>query len=113
MRSSLLALTVLLGACTTHTPEPASPAVELLSGAEVTISPELKSCSVDAECTLVSTGCDFCCQRQAINTTYVNRYREEFAEACAGYSGGVCDCIETPADARCIDRTCTIVPRDR
>lgn len=69
----------------------------------------MKACSADAECTLVATGCDFCCQQQAINAAFADRYEREFGQACSGYQGGVCDCIALPAEARCEAQTCKAV----
>jgi len=86
--------------------------VELASGGEVTISLGLKTCSRDSDCTLVWTGCDGCCQRQAIRTSYQTWYAEAFQTACTGYSGPVCDCTPGPAVARCVRNTCEAVAVD-
>lgn len=83
--------------------------VELVSGAEVTISPGVKTCSRDRDCTLVWTGCDACCQQQAIRVDYREWYAEAFQQACASYSGDVCDCAPAPMEARCIEQTCKAV----
>ena len=84
--------------------------VRLVSGAEVTISDRLKVCRVDADCALVSTGCDGCCQRQAIHRQSVQGFRVSFARACSVYSGGVCDCLPARVTAQCVERTCQAVP---
>lgn len=88
---------------------PAGETVELVSGAEVTISPGLKTCSRDSDCTLVWTGCDGCCQQQAIRAIYRDWYAEAFPVACTGYSGAVCDCAPAPTEARCIQQFCMAV----
>lgn len=83
--------------------------VELVSGGEVTISPGLKTCSRDSDCTLVWTGCDGCCQQQAIRSIYRDWYAEAFPVACTGYSGAVCDCIPAEVEAQCVRQTCEAV----
>ena len=108
MRLALLVLAVSVGACSQDTFPPEG-AVRLVSGAEVTVPPYMKECDVDAACTLVGTGCDQCCQGQAINAAFLDRYEAEFDEACVGYSGGVCDCVAPPATARCVERRCEMV----
>lgn len=119
MRLPVLIAAALLSACSANAPEntpgplPETPVVELVSGSEDTIAPEIKTCSADAHCTLVGTGCDGCCQLQAVNEAYVDRYRAEFAEACRGYAGPVCDCVSPPTEARCIRRTCEAVVSGR
>lgn len=117
MRYPLLALlaAVLLPACSVidSDPEPGRPpdgaTVELVDGGEVTISSSVKTCSRDSDCTLVSTGCNGCCQQQAIHASYRDWYAEAFPVACAGYSGPVCDCIPAPVEARCVRQTCEAV----
>ena len=83
--------------------------VELLSGSEVTIDVSLKHCSDHSSCTLVWTGCDGCCQRQAINKAFVGLYQEKFREACTDYSGPVCHCIPADQIALCVNQKCEAV----
>ena len=112
MRMILTAAVALLIACALSacdSSEEESADVRLLSGAEVTISSSLKQCSTDASCTLVFTGCDGCCQRQAINKAFLDSYQDGFREACASYSGSVCDCAPLEQVARCVARRCEAI----
>lgn len=83
--------------------------VTLKTGAEVEISADFKECIHDSDCVLVSSGCDQCCQQQAINLAFHGKYDDKFGAACANYHGGVCDCIMTKSTPKCIEHTCQVV----
>ena len=68
-----------------------------------------QSCSVDADCVLVSTGCNQCCQRGAVQANSVLIFAKERDLNCKGYRGGVCDCMEQPATASCVAGRCALV----
>jgi hypothetical protein len=74
--------------------------------AEVSISDGFKKCHSNQDCVLVHTGCDHCCQTQAINRSLVKEFEEKFLTACEGYSGRVCDCMALPSQAVCDNDRC-------
>jgi hypothetical protein len=82
---------------------------EEVGRAEVAIGAAYRPCDEDADCMLVFTGCDGCCQQDAIAKSLEGTYQENFRAACTGYAGGICDCEYLPADARCVERSCTRV----
>lgn len=89
---------------------PASPDCTLeRRGTVVVVTDSYRSCETDADCSLVSTSCDGCCQQDAISHGLQRTYQARFREACAGYSGAICDCDVLPAEARCIEAKCALV----
>jgi hypothetical protein len=77
-----------------------------LDGGVVSVSEIYRLCSNDADCKLVSTSCNGCCEQDAITRGRQSQYAEELAVACAGYEGPVCDCELKPVSARCISARC-------
>jgi hypothetical protein len=79
-------------------------------GTEVQIGSRYRPCSGDTDCVLVETGCDGCCQQDAIAEELREAYRMAFVEECADYEGAICDCDYTPLEPRCVDAQCAAVP---
>lgn len=84
-----------------------------VDASEVILSSDFKTCKKDADCVLVATGCDYCCQEQALNKTLLDEFQRQFGRACKGYSGGVCDCEQPfPTKAACENKQCVVVEDD-
>jgi hypothetical protein len=78
--------------------------------ANVVVNTKYRACGSDRDCKLVSTSCAGCCERDAIAVGLERTYDENFTNACADYEGAVCDCMEQPAEAHCIDAICVSQP---
>lgn len=76
------------------------------NSAEVSIADSARACQVDEDCSLISTGCDGCCQTSAINKAYVEQYWTEFNQVCSSYRGGVCDCLPISYIPECKNQLC-------
>jgi hypothetical protein len=74
--------------------------------AEVSLSDGFKKCHSNQDCVLVATGCDHCCQTQAIHGNLLKEFEAKFLAACEGYSRGVCDCVAGPSQAICDNHRC-------
>ncbi len=112
---NLITLALVLAGCFLQEDEPDQKAesltVSLREGPEVDISEDYKICDSDSDCMLVNTGCDFCCQRQAINRSFESVYPQQFQAACTEYdfSQGICSCMYMSQVAKCHDRHCLTI----
>lgn len=82
------------------------------TGAEVQIPGSYRSCTTHADCMLVETGCDGCCERDAIRKSEEQTYHMAFDQACSDYRGPICDCTVLPLTPRCEDGLCTAAAFD-
>jgi len=83
------------------------------NGATVEIGAGYTACAQDADCALVSTSCDQCCDFGAVTTTLQSTYATSFEQACTGYAGPECTCATPDLVARCDAGACVVVTRDQ
>jgi hypothetical protein len=88
----------------------------LLAGCEESKMPpdapppkSMQACAKTEDCILISTSCNGCCQRDAINKKDSAGYEAHRGKTCVGKQGGICDCVELPAVAECREKVCTLV----
>jgi hypothetical protein len=74
--------------------------------ANVLITETYTECSDDADCKLVGTSCNGCCQLGAIQTSLEATYESNRQLACADYEGAICDCDYGNVAALCEQGRC-------
>ena len=79
-------------------------------GALVQITGAYTECTVDADCTLVGTACNGCCDLGAVERALQVTYEQNFTLACEDYRGPICDCEPPDLVAECRDARCAAVP---
>jgi hypothetical protein len=82
-------------------------------GTEVQVTDRYRSCAVDDDCLLVDTSCNGCCGRDAIRAQDQEAYQTNFAQACSGYQGPICDCQPPDLVPLCQEGLCRALPRDQ
>lgn len=94
---------VFAGACPSSTDTDGTPSglTTTSSGSTVVIGDDWRACEEIADCVLVDTSCDGCCQRDAIARSVESAYDSERLDACEDYVGGECDCCFVVLEAVC------------
>jgi hypothetical protein len=81
-------------------------------GAGIQITDVYRECEAHADCELVGTACNGCCNESAIHRGLIDAYTANMATACADYEGAVCDCSFEDLVPRCVDDRCAAIPRE-
>ena len=69
-----------------------------------------RNCKTVNDCITVSSSCNGCCQRTAVNRKDSLSYELRRARGCSGFSGSVCDCEYQPVTTVCENSKCGLVP---
>lgn len=68
------------------------------------------ACETADDCIEVSSSCDGCCQRTAVNRKDSIGFEKRRADGCAIPSGYICECMYRPVTLVCEDSKCGLVP---
>ncbi|MBI1276160.1 hypothetical protein GC177_09345 [bacterium] len=69
----------------------------------------MQQCNQDSDCDYADTSCSGCCEYRAIAKASAQDYELLHRKHCAGYQGGVCECVAlgTPVFT-CVNHRCKL-----
>jgi len=77
---------------------------------KVNIKESHQTCSLDDDCTLISTDCSGCSCSEPVNKDYSDLYKSKRIRLCKKYHGPVCSVICPLTILRCIQGKCLLKP---